>query len=453
MKRFLIMLLLLLLVLVGGLAAGLFLAPQRVQQIWDSLSLPGQAFEWLASRTTADRADEGVPGDRAASVVSVSGFLEAEQTAIVAEVGGQVIEVLAAEGQAVTAGQPLVQLDDSLLRAQLQQAEQAVVSTQVALHLAQAGPRPAEVAAAQAQVQQAQADLDGARQALADAQAARDDPQELLARINAAQGRAALAQRQIEVQAAREAVIRVLRESIANDGSDQGQTQRAIYDQQQAAAVENSAAAQAELQGAQRVLNALRQMRANPASADAQLRAAESQVRLAEQALAVAQAGLALAAAGPQPEAVALAATQVAEAEAARDALAAPLARMMLASPSDGVILLRAVEPGETISPATPLLRVADLSQLTLTVYVPLERIGRVQVGQPAQISVDAYPDRAFAGAVTAIASQAEFTPKNILAAGERSEAVFAVTITLLGDNPDRALKPGMLADVEISAP
>jgi HlyD family secretion protein len=143
----------------------------------------------------------------------------------------------------------------------------------------------------------------------------------------------------------------------------------------------------------------------------------------------------------------------VAEAEAARDAAAAPLAKTTLASPSDGVVLLRAVEPGETISPATPLLRVADLSQLTLTVYVPLERIGQVQIGQPAQISVDAYPGRAFAGAVTAIASRAEFTPKNILAAGERSEAVFAVTIALLGDNLDDALKPGMVADVEIDAP
>jgi HlyD family secretion protein len=100
-----------------------------------------------------------------------------------------------------------------------------------------------------------------------------------------------------------------------------------------------------------------------------------------------------------------------------------------------------------------PLLRVADLSQMTLTIYVPLERVGQVQTGQPARVSIDAYPGRAFDGKVTAIASQAEFTPKNILAAGERSEAVFAVTIALLGDNLDRALKPGMLADVEISAP
>jgi multidrug resistance efflux pump len=81
---------------------------------------------------------------------------------------------------------------------------------------------------------------------------------------------------------------------------------------------------------------------------------------------------------------------------------------------------------------------------------VPLERAGQVQVGQPAQVSVDAYPGRVFDGMVTAIAPQAEFTPKNILATGERSEAVFAVTITLAGDNQDGALKPGMPADAQI---
>jgi HlyD family secretion protein len=452
MKRFLLLLLLALLLLAGALAAGLIWAPNQLKQTWTNLGLPTQGLDWVAQQAPASQSDASPPAPNA-PVVAASGFLEAEEVAIVAEVGGQVVEVLAAEGQAVLAGQPLLRLDDSLLQAQLEQAEQTVVSAQAALDLAQAGPRPAEVAVAQAQVQQAQAHLDGARQALADAQAARADPQQLLARIHAAQGRIALAQRQIEVQAARQATIRVLQESIAHDGSDQGQTQRAIYDQQLDAAAESSAAAQAELQGAQRALNALRQMRANPVSADVQVRAAESQVRLTEQAVTVAEGALALASAGPQPEAVALAAAQVAEAEAARDALAAPLAKMTLASPSDGVVLLRAVEPGETITPATPLLRVADLSQMTVRVFVPLERLSQVQVGQPAQISVDAYPGRTFAGRVTTIASQAEFTPKNILAAGERSEAVLAVTIAPLGDNSDRALKPGMLADVKIGAP
>jgi multidrug resistance efflux pump len=449
MKRLLILLLTALLVLAGGFAAGLLWAPDQFQRTWTSLGLPAEGLAWLAQRVPASQLNAAQPAQEN-SVVAASGFLEADEVAVVAELAGQVVEVLADEGQVVAAGQPLVRLDDSALQADLRQAEQTVAAAQAALDLAQAGPRPAEVDAARAQLSQAQAALDGARLALLDAQAARDDPQALLARIDAAEGRAALAERQIDVQKARQALIGVLIAAIAGDGSDQGQTQRAIYDKQAAAAAENLAAAQAELDGARRTLSTLRQMRANPVSADVRVRAAEGQVAVAEQGVAVAEAALALAEAGPRPEAVAVAAAQVAQAAAARDAVAARLAKTTLPSPLDGIVLLRAVEPGETVSPAAPLLRVADLSQMTLTVYVPLERAGQVQVGQSAQVSVDAYPGRVFDGMVTAIAPQAEFTPKNILATGERSEAVFAVTITLAGDNQDGALKPGMPADARI---
>lgn len=445
MKRVLVALLILVFVIVIGLVAGLLLAPDAVQRAWSGLGLPAQGFDRLAARTNS-----ALPPADTAATIRASGFLEAGQTAIAAELGGQVLEVLAGEGQAVNADQPLLRLDDSALQAQLHQANQAVAAAQTALDLAQAGPRPAEIAAAEAQVQQAQAALDGARQALLDAQAARADPQELLARINAAQGRVALAQRQIEVQQARQSVLRVLRESIAGDGSDQGQTQRAIYDRQQAAAAETIAAAQVELQGAQQALSMLRQMRANPVAADTRVRSAESQARLAEKAVAAAGSGLALAQAGPQPEAVAVAAADLAGAQAARDVVAAQLAKTTLISPLDGVVVMRAVEPGETILAGMPLLHVADLNEITLTVYVPLERIGLVQDGQRAQVSVDAYPGRVFEGVVSGIAARAEFTPQNILASGERSEAVFAVTITLSGNNADRALKPGTPADALI---
>lgn len=449
MKRLLLLLFLAFLVLAAALAAGLFWAPGQLQQGWTSLGLPVEGLNWLAQWVPASQLNAPQSAQEL-SVVAASGFLEADDAAIVSEMTGQAVEVLVDEGDIVTAGQPLVRLDDRSLHAELRQAEQAVASAQAALDLAQAGPRLAEINAAGAQLRVAQAALDGARQAGQDAEAARADPQSLLARIDAAEGRVALAERQIEVQKARQALIGVLAAAIAGDGSDQGQTQRAIYDKQAAAAAENLAAAQAELDGARATLSALRQMRANPVSADVQVRAAESQVAVAEQGVAVAEAGLALAEAGPRPEAVAVAAAQVAAAEAARDAAAARLAKTTLASPLDGVVLLRAVEPGETVSPAVPLLRIADLSRMTLTVYVPLERIGQVRVGQPAQVSVDAYPGRVFGGVVTAIASQAEFTPKNILATGERSQAVFAVTIALAGANDDGALKPGMPADARI---
>ena len=101
-------------------------------------------------------------------------------------------------------------------------------------------------------------------------------------------------------------------------------------------------------------------------------------------------------------------------------------------------------------APGAPLLIVADLSQITLVVYVPEPRIGQVRVGQEAQVTVDAYPGRTFTGAVSYISPRAEFTPKNVQTQEERVETVFAVEIKLA--NADGYLKPGMPADAELVA-
>ena len=72
-----------------------------------------------------------------------------------------------------------------------------------------------------------------------------------------------------------------------------------------------------------------------------------------------------------------------------------------------------------------------------------------MRVGQEAQVSVDAYPDRTFTGAVSYISPRVEFTPKNVQTQEERVETVFAVEIKLT--NADGYLKPGMPADVELA--
>jgi len=99
--------------------------------------------------------------------------------------------------------------------------------------------------------------------------------------------------------------------------------------------------------------------------------------------------------------------------------------------------------------PGAPLLTLADLDALTLTIYVREDQLGQVQLGQVASVTVDAYPERVFAGAVDFISSQAEFTPKNVQTQEERANMVFAVKISL--PNPDHALKPGMPADALLS--
>jgi HlyD family secretion protein len=65
-------------------------------------------------------------------------------------------------------------------------------------------------------------------------------------------------------------------------------------------------------------------------------------------------------------------------------------------------------------------------------------------------VTVDSFPGRVFAGKVTHIADQAEFTPRNVQTVEGRKNTVFAIKLTL--ENPDLALKPGMPADVNFSA-
>jgi HlyD family secretion protein len=82
---------------------------------------------------------------------------------------------------------------------------------------------------------------------------------------------------------------------------------------------------------------------------------------------------------------------------------------------------------------------------VTLEAYVPENRIGQVQLGQPVQVTVDSFPGRTFDGRVARIGDEPEFTPRNVATAEERLNTFYAVEIQL--PNPGGLLKPGMPAD------
>jgi HlyD family secretion protein len=91
----------------------------------------------------------------------------------------------------------------------------------------------------------------------------------------------------------------------------------------------------------------------------------------------------------------------------------------------------------------------ADLSDLTLTVYVPEPDMGLVSLDQPVSVYVDTFPGERFEGNVSYISNEAEFTPKNVQTKEERVNTVFAVKIKLNDQN--QLLKPGMPADAVLS--
>lgn len=135
-----------------------------------------------------------------------------------------------------------------------------------------------------------------------------------------------------------------------------------------------------------------------------------------------------------------------AEAQANLGLLDAQMAKLVVKAPMDGVILTRSVEPGELVQPGTVALTMGNLSQLTITVYVPEDRYGQIHLGQKAGVSVDSFPGALFEAQVSNISDQAEFTPRNVQTVEGRSSTVYAIKLAV--NDPKGELKPGMPADV-----
>jgi len=220
----------------------------------------------------------------------------------------------------------------------------------------------------------------------------------------------------------------------------------------------------------------LAQARAGVNVAQANANAAEANLTRAEAALTVAVADVAgveaavdaaaaerdrasvnldLVRAGTRDEQIQLLRAQVVQAEAALaaagaavDAAAVRRDDTLLTAPVGGIVIERTVHEGELAAAGSPLLVLADLDTVMLTVYIPEPHFGRVSYGQRAVVTVDAYAE-AFEGRITHISSRAEFTPKNLETREERVNKVFAVEITL--DNPDHKLLPGMPADAVLN--
>jgi HlyD family secretion protein len=116
--------------------------------------------------------------------------------------------------------------------------------------------------------------------------------------------------------------------------------------------------------------------------------------------------------------------------------------KTVIRTPISGTVLSLDVQQGETIAAglsAPTLIRVTDLHRLQVDAFVDETDVGSVEVGQPATITVDAYPNRTFRGRVVKIASGATM---------QENVVTYDTTVTV--DNPERLLKPDMTATVRI---
>jgi len=149
-----------------------------------------------------------------------------------------------------------------------------------------------------------------------------------------------------------------------------------------------------------------------------------------------------------RPEEIRAAEARLAQSQAAADLLRKTIADCVITAPSGGIVTHKAIEAGELVTPGSTVVTLAELDSVYVMIYITEREVGRVRLGDAAEIMIDAFPGRAFAGRVTYISPQAEFTPKNIQTKEDRVKLVFGVKVEI--KNREGLLKPGLPADAVV---
>ena len=151
---------------------------------------------------------------------------------------------------------------------------------------------------------------------------------------------------------------------------------------------------------------------------------------------------------GPRQEEIALAAAKVEQSKQVLNLAQTRLGYSQIIAPIDGFVLSKNIEAGEYVSPGTAVVTLGELGQVWLKAYISETDLGKVKLGQPVTVTTDTYPGKKYQGQIQFVASEAEFTPKNIQTAEERVKLVYRIKISIA--NEAYELKPGMPADAQI---
>lgn len=358
-------------------------------------------FAWLETRSR----NEDEP-------IRVSGNIEVTDAELSFKIPGRVETRLVDEGQPVTKGQTMALLDSRELSQEVSRNKAEVEAARAALAKLEAGSRPQEIAEARASASQAQARLqeleNGSR------------PQEIAA-----------------AQAAYQSA-RVDAKRLADDLGRYGglYKKQLVSTQQYEAARTASEMADARARQAKEQLDLLKE---GPR---------KEVIAQARDAYTQAEQRYTLAKIGPRKEDIDQARARLGQ---ARESLALAETRLgyaTLISPLSGMVLSKSIEPGEYVSPGTPIVTVADLVNVWVRGYVNETDLGRVKLGQAVRVTADTYPGKVYDGRISFISSQAEFTPKSVQTEKVRVKLVYRIKVDI--KNPNMELKPGMPVDAEI---
>jgi HlyD family secretion protein len=139
---------------------------------------------------------------------------------------------------------------------------------------------------------------------------------------------------------------------------------------------------------------------------------------------------------------------QIDQARAQLAVIDSQIADGTVVAPIDGFILVKSAEAGEILAGGTPIVTLGDVDKPWLRGYIKEQDLGRIKLGMKAKVTTDSYPGKTYQGRISFIASEAEFTPKQIQTPEERVKLVYRIKIEI--ENPQHELKLNMPADAEI---
>jgi HlyD family secretion protein len=367
-----------------------------------------------------------VKNHRNKGIVTVSGNVEVTEARLGFRIPGRLDQRLVDEGDTVKKGQVIATLESSDQKTALAKAEANYAYSKSILEELTTGSRPEEVDKAYARSLQAKYALTELEKGSRSQDIERAKAELERAQAGALSADAQLAQAKSDV------------DRFAALYKDAGISQRDYelyktkYDTAKSAAMEASA----------KVVNA------REALSLSQEGPRKEEIDRARASLKQAQSDYLLVKKGPRKEALDQATAQLDAAKAALDQARLQMEYTQLVAPMDGVVLTKAAEPGEYLNPGSSVVVVGDISHPWLRAYINEKDLGRIRLKDPVTVTTDTFRDKSFAGHVTYISSQAEFTPKAVQTFEERVKLMFRIKIEL--DNQEGLLKPGMPADGKI---
>jgi HlyD family secretion protein len=262
---------------------------------------------------------------------------------------------------------------------------------------------------------------------------------DLIARLDTADAK--LAERRLQAERDQaDAQLRLLQAGSRIEDVRQAQAQAESADADVKAALSELESSEADLQRFEALLRSNAGSRKQRDDARTRRDVASARVNAARERARAAAENVARLRAGSRPQEIAAARARVAAVDAQMASLQKTIADADVRSPVGGTVTAKLIDAGETVPPRTALVVITDLAHPWANLYVDEPIVPQLKLGQQLAIVTDA--GQSLNGTITFISPRAEFTPRNVQTAEERSKLVYRIKVTT--DNREGVLKTGM---------